>query len=31
MEVKEWSYEEFPEFTEEIEGVKRIFFLQEMR
>lgn len=25
MEVKEWSYEEFPEFTEKIEGVKRIF------
>lgn len=24
MEVKDWSYEEFPEFTEEVEGVKRI-------
>jgi hypothetical protein len=21
MEVKEWSYEEFPEFSEQIEGV----------
>jgi len=24
MEIKEWSYEEFPEFTEEIEGVEVI-------
>lgn len=24
MEVKDWTYNEFPEFTEEIEGVKRI-------
>lgn len=24
MEVKDWSYEEFPEFTEEIAGVQRI-------
>lgn len=25
MEIKNWSYDEFPEFTEKIEGVKRIF------
>lgn len=25
MEIKEWTYEEFPEFTEEIDGVKHIF------
>lgn len=25
MEIKDWTYEEFPEFTEEVEGVKRIF------
>lgn len=24
MEVKEWTYEELPEFTEKVEGVKRI-------
>lgn len=25
MEVKEWTYEEYPSFDEEIEGVKRIY------
>lgn len=24
MEVKEWTYEEFPEFAEEVEGAERI-------
>ncbi|MDE6890472.1 MAG: alpha/beta hydrolase, partial [Lachnospiraceae bacterium] len=24
MEVKEWTYEEFPEFTEEVEGARTI-------
>ena len=25
MEIKEWTYEEYPSFDEEIEGVKRIY------
>ena len=24
MEIKDWTYEEYPSFDEEIEGVKRI-------
>ena len=24
MEIKKWTYEEFPEFTEEVEGAERI-------
>ena len=24
MEIKDWSYEEYPSFNEEVEGVKRI-------